>query len=231
MTVEHRAHWKRHAPEIRAAESGGATLHGYGAVFNRYSQDMGGWVEQVAPGAFTQTISQADVYGLFNHDPCLLLGSNTAGTMQLAEDVTGLSYDIDLGQSSVARDLREWVERGEIRGSSFSFMALDVEWSVTDQDMPLRILKAVRLFDVGPVTYPAYLATMEDTAQVALRSLAADTGVDVAELVDAAGRRELRSYIGTTPQDQPEPAQHATPIAVAQRRLELTKLGAPSSGR
>lgn len=231
MTIERRASWKRHAPELRAAADGSEELVGYAAVFNRYSQDMGGWVEMVAPGAFAQTITQADIYGLFNHNPDAILGLNTAEppTMRLEEDVTGLRYEVDLDSDPTAEVVRAKVKRGELRGSSFGFMTLESEWSVTEQDMPLRVLKSVRLFDVGPVTYPAYLATQEVNAQVALRSLADITGAPVEELVDAAARRELRSYIGAV--RQPEPEQPSTPLALARRRMELNALAAPSAGR
>lgn len=228
--------WKTGPAELRS-DASGDTLTGYAAVFNRYSQDMGGWVEQIAPGAFAKTIAesvtdQRDIYGLFNHDANAILGLNSAGTLSMVEDEIGLRYEIKLDTDHWGTTVRSKVARGELRGSSFGFSVLPdaVEWSLTEQGMPLRSVRSAKLFDVGPVTYPAYLPTRDGGAAVALRSLSDSTGVDVAELIEAAGRRELRSYIGTTPEDHtPEPAQHATPLAVAQRRLEL--LRAPSSGR
>jgi len=228
--------WKTGAVELRAATQGGDTLSGYAAVFNRYSQDLGGWVEQIAPGAFAKTISesvtdQRDIFGLFNHNADAILGLNSAGTLTMVEDEIGLRYDISLDTDHWGTTVRSKVARGELRGSSFGFSVIpdEVTWGLTEQGMPLRTVRGAKLYDVGPVTYPAYLPTRDGGAAVALRSLADSTGVGVAELVEAAGRRELRSYIGTTP--NPEPAQHATPLAVAHRRMELLKLLAPSPGR
>jgi HK97 family phage prohead protease len=214
--------WKVPAIELRTAADGSRHIVGYASVFNRYSQDLGGWVEQVAPGAFTKTIAEADIYGLFNHNVDLVLGRNRAETMSLAEDVTGLAYDIALNSDdSDAANVAAKVGRGDITGSSFSFRALDVEWGLTDQEMPLRTLKAVRLYDVGPVTFPAYLATQEAGAAVALRSLAVQCGRPVDELVAAADRRELRSYIHA---DGEGPGQPPTPdLDSHRRRLELMR--------
>lgn len=231
-TLERRTrNWKTGPAELRT-DSGGDTLTGYAAVFNRYSQDMGGWVEQIAPGAFAKTISesvtdQRDIFGLFNHNPDAILGLNSAGTLHMIEDEIGLRYEINLDNDHWGNTVRSKVARGELRGSSFGFSVIPdaVSWGLTEQGMPLRSVRAAKLFDVGPVTYPAYLPTRDDGAAVALRSLAASTGVDVAELLDAAGRHELRSYISPdTSAVTPEPAQHATPIAVARRRLELNRL-------
>lgn len=227
--------WKTGPVELRADDPGGDTLCGYAAVFNRYSQDMGGWVETIAPGAFAKTISdQRDIYALFNHDPNAILGLNSARTLMLTEDEVGLRYEIKLDSDHWGNTVRSKVARGELRGSSFGFSVVadtGVEWGLTEQGMPMRTVRAAKLYDVGPVTYPAYLSTRDAGAAVALRSLAAATGVDVDELVDAAGRRELRSYIGSDGPIVPEPAQPATPLALAQRRLELMRLQAPSAGR
>lgn len=216
--------WKVPEIELRTAGDGSKRIVGYASVFNRYSQDLGGWVEMVAPGAFTKTVAEADIYGLFNHNVDLVLGRNRSGTMGLAEDVTGLAYDIALnGDDGDAANVAAKVQRGDVTGSSFSFRALDVEWSLTDQEIPLRILRTVRLYDVGPVTFPAYLATQEAGAAVALRSLAAQTGTPVEDLVAAAAARELRSFIPTGPPGE-GPGQQPTPdLGLYQRRLELLR--------
>ena len=67
---------------------------------------------------------------------------------------------------------------GTLRGSSFSFdVAPDgVEWAQTEQGFPLRRLRSIAaLYDVGPVTFPAYLATEDDELAVSLRSLSVST--------------------------------------------------------
>lgn len=228
--------WKTPEIQLRAVD-GGEILSGYAAVYNRYSSDLGGFVEQVLPGAFDKTISEGrDIYGLMNHDVSLILGLNSAGTMDLTSDVTGLRYDIQIGTTPAALAAREYVNRRELRGSSFSFRALSVEWSLTDQEYPLRSLAEVALYDVGPVTFPAYPSTREEGAAAqmrALRSLVERTGVGIDDLVAACEQRSLARLI-SNPEERKEPEQTSTPsglVAVRRRQLDLVEKSAPRVGR
>ncbi len=165
--------------EVRCQETGDFTIEergegdsktsvliGYGAVFNSLSQNLGGFREQIAPGAFDKVLED-DVRALFNHDPSLLLGRNEANTLRLSVDGTGLRYEIDLPDTSIGRDVAVSVKRGDISGSSFSFQVMEDSWHLDDDDREIRtIVQVSRLKDVGPVTYPAYL-----DATVAKRSL------------------------------------------------------------
>jgi HK97 family phage prohead protease len=143
---------------------------GYAAKFNTRSQNLGGFIETIAPGAFTNSLSQGhDVRALFNHDPNIVLGRNRAGTLRLSQDSTGLRYEVDMPNTTAARDLAESMRRGDISQSSFSFQVDPGgdEWD-DDEDVPIRTLRSVRLFDVSPVTYPAYLDTNSGIAQRSL---------------------------------------------------------------
>lgn len=151
----------------RRAEGQGAMLVGHAAVFNSSSVDLGGFREIVAPGAFSQTIAEDDIRALFNHSADMVLGRNRSKTLRLSEDSRGLAFEIDLPDTQAARDLATSIERGDISGNSFSFQTLEDRWQRDDQT-ELRTLVRVRLFDIGPVTFPAYPAT-----DVALRSLQA----------------------------------------------------------
>jgi len=152
---------------VQQRADGGAVLVGHAAVFNAPSEDLGGFREIVAPGAFSQTIVEDDIRALFNHDANQILGRNRASTLRLAEDSQGLAYEIDLPDTQLARDLAASVERGDISGNSFSFQTLEDRWERL-QAGEMRTLISVRLFDVGPVVFPAYPQT-----DVALRSLEA----------------------------------------------------------
>lgn len=184
----------RHLPgvvELRASDKGGK-LTGYAAVFNRFSQNLGGFVEQVDPGAFNKSIADGNpVFARFNHDSSLLLGTTEGGTLTLEVDGTGLRYSVDLPDTSAGRDVRILAERGDLRYSSFAFQVLPDgdAWDLTPEGFPLRTLTAVRLFDVAPVTDPAY----RDTT-TGMRSLAHKLDLPF-DKVKAASVEELRALL------------------------------------
>lgn len=156
------------AIEIRA---GGADkrIVGYAAVFYDGSDDTqfrlwDGAVERIDRGAFDRAMSERqDVVALFNHDPNVPLGRRAAGTLALRVDDVGLHYTIDVGQSQQANDVRDSVERGDVRGSSFSFYVRSEKWD-EDKDGDVRTLLSVDVVDVGPVVFPAYGGTSAEAA-------------------------------------------------------------------
>lgn len=133
---------------------------GHAAVFGEVA-DIGGWFnEQVDPGAFKASIRKDDVRALFNHDENYVLGRNKAKTLRLSEDDTGLKVTIDPPDTQFARDLQVSIDRGDISQMSFAFQVQEEEWVRGDKGKPdLRKIKKVRLFDVSPVTFPAYTGT------------------------------------------------------------------------
>lgn len=160
--------------EIRKAadgESAGVvTLRGYAAKFNVLSDSLGGFREQIMPGAFADVL-QDDVRALFNHDPNHILGRSTAGTLRISQDDVGLYYEVDLPDTQLARDLAVSVDRGDVSQSSFCFCVAQKgdSWDENDEGVVIRtISKYRRLYDVSPVTYPAY-----PDATVGMRSLEA----------------------------------------------------------
>lgn len=136
----------------------GPKMGGHAAKFDVLSEDLGGFRERIAPGAFAKTIQSADVRALFNHDVNLVLGRNKAGTLRLAEDTAGLAYEIDPPDTQFARDLAVSMKRGDVNQSSFGFYTLADKWAKLDGEW-IRTLLEVDLFDVSPVTYPAYPQT------------------------------------------------------------------------
>ena len=95
--------------EIRADQDG--TISGYAAVFYDGDErsEFGLWEgakERILPGAFARAISERDdARALFNHEPDKLLGRVSAGTLQLREDNRGLHYSINLGNTTIAKDV------------------------------------------------------------------------------------------------------------------------------
>lgn len=148
--------------EIRINESdGGTCIEGHAAVFDSWSETLGGifpFKEKVRKGAFVESIGRDDIRALFNHDPNYVLGRNRAGTLELVEDDVGLRVRITPPDTSWARDITTSIRRGDISQMSIGFVVEDDEWSSSD-GIDTRELKKVRLFDVSPVTFPAYTAT------------------------------------------------------------------------
>ncbi|MFZ2905335.1 MAG: HK97 family phage prohead protease [Cyclobacteriaceae bacterium] len=143
------------------------TISGYAAVFNRDSKDFGGWVERIDPRAFDERMAD-DAVALFNHDPNLILARNNVN-LKLTIDGVGLRYEFDAPNTTAGNDLLENIRNGNIKQSSFAFIANEVKWyNPSDKNQPSvrTIMKVERLYDVSPVTYPAY----PDTT-VASRSL------------------------------------------------------------
>lgn len=118
------------------------------------------YFERIKPGAFNRAIDEAhDVRGLFNHNPSYLLGRTAAGTLRLASTQEGLTYEIDPPDTQVGRDVLVSLQRGDITGSSFSFIPSAITWRELERDgrtIFVREIEDLTLFDVGPVTFPAY---------------------------------------------------------------------------
>lgn len=164
--------------ELRAETNGSeARLTGYGAVFNSWSELLYDFREQILPGAFTAALGTSDVRFLVNHGGLALAryrGGKSQGTMTLTEDRTGLAFDATLDASSPeVQSLVSAINRGDIDGCSFAFSLGTWEerktrekWEEFDGVVSRTILSVAEIYDVGPVTFPAYADT-----SVATRSL------------------------------------------------------------
>lgn len=142
---------------VETREDGGAVITGYAAVFGA-TAEIWDWTEEVAPGAF-DAVLEDDVRALFNHDPNFVLGRRKSGTLRLEQDDRGLRMEVDAPEAQWARDLVESIKRGDISGQSFSFIVDTDSWRKKDGKFHRTILKLGALFDVGPVTFPAYEQT------------------------------------------------------------------------
>lgn len=160
------------ADEFRVeGEAEGRTIVGHAALFDTLSSDLGGFREKIDSGAFGNA-EDNDVRALFNHDPNLILGRNKAGTLSLDEDEKGLRVKINPPDTQFANDLLKSIDRGDVSQMSFAFRVVEDDWEKGKGDDPsIRTLRKVELFDVSPVTYPAYKQT-----EVGVRSMS-----DIAE--------------------------------------------------
>ena len=157
-------------------DDGQRKIVGYAAVFDQLSVELWGFYEKIQPGAFTKTIQEADVRGLWNHDSNYVLGRTKSGTLTLREDPIGLGIEILPPDTQWARDLMVTIDRGDVDQMSFAFQVMRDHWETVD-DKLVRTLEEVALYDVSPVTFPAYPQT---TVQV--REDLRTFGVPVAEL-------------------------------------------------
>ena len=141
--------------EVREHEGEGTKLGGLGIPFGVWSEDLGGFREQVLPGAFKASLETDDIRSLFNHDSNFVLGRKSAGTLRLSEGDRGISYEVDLPDTTWAKDLAESIKRGDIRENSFGMFVTDDIWEEREGLMWRSVRSAV-LREVGPQPFPAY---------------------------------------------------------------------------
>ena len=171
------------AVEVRAGNNQ-PVISGYPAVFNSLSVELWGFRERIAPGAFANSMGD-DVRALWNHDTAIVLGRSKAGTLSLAEDNTGLKIEI-LPPASAASYV-ESIQRGDVDQMSFGFRTLEETWDEDGEGVLIRTLTKVKLYEVSPVTFPAYPAT-----SVGVRSEGVDQVFGLIPIIPVEYRRALR---------------------------------------
>jgi HK97 family phage prohead protease len=203
-----------HPIELRAEDGDDKKkkVFGYAAKFNSESQNMGdeSWqfYEVLEKGAFDDVLND-DIRALFNHEPDHILARSREGkgSLRVGVDEVGLFYEFEPPDTQLGRDLMVSIERGDIDQSSFGFsVSKDGQrWEEKSEGgitiAKRFITKVSRLFDVSPVTFPAYLS-----ASVSVRNM-----------------QELAKELSETspdPAPNPEPAENHF-IAHRQRALDL----------
>lgn len=173
--------------ESRAGnDDDGLTLEGYAAVFNtptRIDSWEGTFDEVIAPGAFSKTIRERKPVMQFDHGHDIATGSVPIGAIEdIREDKLGLFVSARLHDNARVEPIRQAIASGAIDGMSFRFRVVREEWDESDKDIPVRTIREVELFELGPVVFPAYASTT-----VGVRSLLAD--------LDATDRSRLVSEL------------------------------------
>lgn len=203
--------------EVREAKSGPGTIVGHAAVYfvpgdegTRYMiwDDI---EERIARGAFDRALREKqDVRALFNHDASLVLGRTASGTARLTLDDVGLRYEVDAPDTQVGRDTVTSVRRGDVTGSSFGFSVRKETVTRETRDgrtYYIRTLEDVDLYDVSPVTFPAYEGTDAGAREAILaRAVGGDPAAEAERIRAAAGEDPAAAA-----------ARRARTIAIAER--------------
>lgn len=152
---------------IGAVGAEGRTLRGLAIPYGVETRINGG-TESIRAGAVTASLAGRDILALVDHDAGKVLGRTKSGTLRLSEDERGLSYEIDLPDTTAARDVLALVERGDVGGMSFGFTTPKGgdAWRGTHRE-----LRTIHLHEISVITsHPAYAATTVE-ARSAVNSL------------------------------------------------------------
>lgn len=199
--------WRNSGDPERPNET---TLRGHAAVFNSLSEDLGGFREMLAPGAFRAALRrQPDVRLLVNHDPNYVMARTASGTLELREDNTGLHVFARVDRNiSWVEDLRASMQRGDVDQMSFAFTIRDGgdDWAVTEDGNTIRTILPDGidgLFDVSVVSFPAYDRTAVSMRGVLEQAVAAgrlprsllDEGGPTTVAPDLAGAVDVKARL------------------------------------
>jgi len=192
--------------EVRSSDNSPGVLAGYAAMFGKPSVPLP-FTEVLAPGAFRSTLAQVkagehDVLAFTEHDRRNLLGRVSAGNLKLTEDDRGLRFTLELPDTQLGRDTRELVQRGILKGMSFSFSVVKDSWA-GDGGHGRRTVHDLTLFEVSLVGSPAY----PSTSVVASRFLPGPTTWHVAAL-RALAAKSPRGSRRAVPRGTPGQIEH-----------------------
>ena len=220
--------------ELRAVENGdGMTFTGYAAVFNSPSEPLP-FIERIAPGAFKRSLkARNDIKLLWNHDTGSVLGSTRAGTLKLEEDNYGLRVTAMLPETTLGKDVRTLVQRGDVNAMSFGFSvpANGDSWNTEGTE---RTLRSVRIHEVSIVAFPAYTSTAGTATVRSFDGVAKRAEVDADQLADAMlaiedgkdlslEQSELLTQViqRLTPQEEDSVTDELTALELKKKKLEL----------
>lgn len=201
--------------ETRAKDDDdGLTLEGYAAVFNdptRIDSWEGTFDEVIAPGAFAKTIRDRKPVMQFDHGHDIATGSVPIGSIEdIREDRQGLFVRARLHDNARVEPIRQAIASGAIDGMSFRFRVIREEWDESEET-PVRTIREVELFELGPVVFPAYASTT-----VGVRSLLADLDdTDRSRLITELAREVSSTISDAAPQGTSDEPPDAGPQATS----------------
>ena len=134
-------------------------IEGVGAVMDVYT-DMGWYREKISANAFAGC-DMTDVVSLFNHDSNQILSRSTGKQDDLVLSIENnqLKYRYAI-KNDCAEKVAENIGLGFVKGSSFMFITKRDSWGTGADGVEEReILEIEKLYELGPVTFPAYQTT------------------------------------------------------------------------
>ena len=206
--------------------SGTRKLVGHAALFDTPAVIYPGMTEVIRKGAFSKTVKESDVRALWNHNDDLVLGRTKSGTLRLKEDGEGLAVEIEPPDTQWGRDAVTSIDRGDVDQMSFAFRVVREEWQDKEDGSRTRVLLEVRLYDVSPVTYPAYEETEISVRNARLRG---DAVAEDGEVLPPTGGMDAPTSAepppvggGTSAGNRATPPQAGHLVTdVMRRRLDL----------
>jgi uncharacterized protein len=204
--------------QLRAVKGDKPGISGVAAVYSQ-NYDTGWFIESISPGAFSRALSEGqDVRCLFNHDPDNLLARTVNNTLRLEDSPAGLKFDADTDPTTTCgRDVPAMIGRGDVDGCSFSFTVRKDTWR-DEYDAAGHYVNTYRqiddldLYDVGPVTFPAYTATSVGVRDA--RGYRIIGPAEVARMFPGGLPNEVRAHVPALtgrPASSPRPARGAQP--------------------
>ncbi|HDR8090852.1 TPA: HK97 family phage prohead protease [Bacillus cereus] len=142
--------------------------------YNNESAEMRDWwgdtfVEEIAEGAFDESLKVRDVVGLWSHDTSQVLGNTKSKTLRIENDKKELRFELDIPNTTVGNDAWELIKRGDVDGVSFGMKVTKDKWSSEEREngkVYKRSILNAELYEISPVAFPAY-----PTNEVSVRSL------------------------------------------------------------
>lgn len=226
--------------ELREAEGQTTKIVGYTAVFNqeiRYDTWFGSFKEKISKNAFSRALEEKhDVRALRNHEPDNLLGRTKNGTLTMRADDNGLFVEITPGDTTIGKDTIEMIKRGDLSGMSFAFVVTGESWKEgKDGEPDMRTITDLDLYDVGPVTYPAYdettagLRDLSETLLMGKRSLHGDQIAEISQVIEKVFQKEVTKEVIVEEKAEEVPAivvadGEGYELDIQRRRINLQKL-------
>lgn len=163
------------AIEVRSGTGEGETRTIAGSIqYNVDSEEMNDvwgdpYVEEIASGAFDESLASRGVVALWSHDTGRVLGNTKSNTLRISNSKEKLDFEMDIPDTADGNDAWTLINRGDVDGVSFGMRVTKQKWSSEmrgDKKVYKRSVLAAELYEISPVAFPAYPAN-----EVTARSL------------------------------------------------------------